>query len=339
MLTVEYAWHSPMFGVRPNMARSQLYQNPYAWAAVTAGTAIIVYVLVLPRPCSAVEHCADTHKAMPNKLNAFASCGLVTLFVHELVSLILTYQGAKPVFGLIHGIRKSFLPQLLICITFAVLLVQNAIFASGTPPWYAHAAAPGVRPESDLPVYTITYVEWLINVPLLLTLAGKCALGRSMEEIAGPIVVTNVYIILSWAAFFVSQVQLRWALVVISFVMYGWASYDMLIWIRKFLRVMPTDLPGRTVRPFLTIGLIITFGIYGIVYLRAICGHITPYEERLFFTFMDFISKFIMSMAIGGIRSGEYHERLIEMLVNTMLPFKRQVAMADPSLTQPLLRH
>ena len=62
-------------------------------------------------------------------------------------------------------------------------------------------------PSAGLPVYSSIYVafwlqtigsstqqlpaqEWLINVPILLVLAGTCALNRSTEEVARPLLVT-----------------------------------------------------------------------------------------------------------------------------------------------------
>ena len=38
----------------------------------------------------------------------------------------------------------------------------------------------------------VFYAEWLINVPILLVLAGSIALGRPGSEVAEPLLITNV---------------------------------------------------------------------------------------------------------------------------------------------------
>ena len=44
------------------------------------------------------------------------------------------------------------------------------------------------------------YMEWGINVPIMLILSGYCTLGRSLHEVSRPLVVTNIYVILCWVA-------------------------------------------------------------------------------------------------------------------------------------------
>ena len=89
--------------------------------------------------------------------------------------------------------------------------------------------------------------EWLINVPILhlvrlwdplwqprLVLAGCCALNRSVEEVSKPLVVTNIYIIFAWMAHFISDFTIRWSLVSVTFLMYAWASKDMVAWAQAY---------------------------------------------------------------------------------------------------------
>lgn len=173
-------------------------------------------------------------------------------------------------------------------------------------------------------LYTITYVEWLFNVPILLTLAGKCALGNSFQDIARPIVVTNVYIILSWMAYFVANPLARWMLVALAFSMYAFASVDMVGWVQKFRRECKNVSSTTYLKPYLTFGLIAIFGVYGLVYVAAMLSLITRFQERMFYSSADIASKITMSIAFGGIRASEYHELLITYLVNSNLPFKRQ---------------
>ena len=53
-------------------------------------------------------------------------------------------------------------------------------------------------------------MEWGINVPILLILSGYCSLGRPLREVSRPLVVTNIYVILCWAAAATSSGLLKW---------------------------------------------------------------------------------------------------------------------------------
>ena len=44
------------------------------------------------------------------------------------------------------------------------------------------------------------YLEWGINVPILFILSGYCSLGRPLQEVSRPLIVTNIYVIMCWAA-------------------------------------------------------------------------------------------------------------------------------------------
>lgn len=304
---------------------------PICWVVVTITTALAAYLAILPRSCIQVERCQAFNQEFPNVLNGNAFCGLVTVFMHEVTSLCLNYKSARPIMGLINGIEDVFVPPLLLCITFVVLVLENAIFMSrNMAAVFAHVAVDGAMPQANQPVYTAIYVEWLINVPLLLVLAGNCALGRPLRQLAGPVVATNVYIIIAWSAHFILDARLRWTLVAVSFAMYGWSSYKMSVWVLEYLRSTKKDAPSRTLRPCLAVGLIVVFGIYGLVYLCAMLGMITVYVERVSYICMNIGVKLMMSIAFAGIRSSEYTDLLIDMLVNTHLPFQRQIACSLP---------
>lgn len=262
---------------------------------------------------------------MPSKYNLLAAAGLGTLLLHECVSCWMTHRSAKKAMGLIKGIKGWLLPSQLLCVTFIVLFIQHMIFINIAQTWFAHATPAGVRGNSkDLPVYTINFIEWLINVPILLVAAGKCALDQPMEALTRPIVVTNTYIIFSWVAFFLTDPTLKWGLVVLSFLMYGWASYDMYQWVIDFRIAESADAPSRALKQWLAVGLIIIFGIYGVVYLLSLLNLISPFEERVAYMFMGLSSKLGMSMAFAGIRSSETVDLLITMLIQTNIPFRRQ---------------
>ena len=81
----------------------------------------------------------------------------------------------------------------------------------------------------------------------------------------------SLYRVLSWQLLLVCKLLaeesalLKWLLIGISFVMYGWASYDMLNWCSAFERVAPAGLPSRNLRPLLSSGLVVHLLLYGVV--------------------------------------------------------------------------
>lgn len=297
----------------------EICRRPLAWVGVTLVTILLARLLVSPRQCHEVVHCKDLHESLTSRFSAYATCGLSSIFLHELFSFSLMYRDTQRVEVIVTDIRSSVLASKLVCATFGVLLVLHLTILCSPSPWYAHAARGGGSLQ-DRPVYTLTYAEWLVNVPLLLIIAGLCALNRPIEEVGRPLIVTNVYIIIAWAAFFVEGPKLRWTLVAVSFVLYGWASVDMIGWIRNDRR----PAAARYIRSSMTIGLIVLFGLYGVVYLFAMACRIHPYYERMLYSTMDISCKLVMSIAFGGIRFSEYHRLLVDALVQNKVPFSRQ---------------
>jgi len=246
---------------------------------------------------------------------------LLLLLASSLASVVLSYKSVSKAGHVIGHLRTMLHPSALLCVTFAVLFAENMIMCLSTSPWYAHYAT--IWRDKHAPVNTVFYAEWLINVPILLTLAGKCALAMPWADIARPVVVTNLYIIAAWACYFIDTDWIRYAVVALSFAMYGWASVDMCRWVRRFLRDHPESRSGLHLRPFLTVALVVIFGIYGLVYLGRLHGAVSAHEERLFFTLSDIGSKLLVSMVFTGVRSSEYHAMLLDMVVNTNTVFQR----------------
>lgn len=214
-----------------------------------------------------------------------------------------------------------------------VLILENLALVIGETPWFAHAANLG-HPELDgQPVYTVFYAEWLINVPILLILAGSIALQRPTPEVAEPLVVTNVYIVFAWVAHFVSNPGIRYFLVALSFLMYFRASWSMCRWVWNW-HLENSDDHHILGRPLLTFVLILVFGIYGAVYVSRLHGGVSYRDDRIFFTTMNFTTKLFASMTLAGIRSSEFQEVLLSMLANTQTSFKRSLKYED---TTPML--
>ena len=114
--------------------------------------------------------------------------------------------------------------------------------------------------------------EWTANMPILFMLAGYCGLGRPLREISRPLLLTNTYITLCWAAALTSSASLKWILILASLAMYALSSRLMFQWCLDFEKTAPKDLPGRSLRPLLSCGLILHFFLYGLVYLASAPG-------------------------------------------------------------------
>jgi len=299
------------------------------WWAITLILAVVVFAIVSPDGCPNVGRCSAVHAETSIIYNACAASALGAVLVHELVCLCLTYKSARRAMHIIHNLRDTLIPPALLCATLSVLFIQNVLFAGPTP-WYANAMRLGDDNNMDgEPVYTVFYLEWMINLPILLILAGRYALRRPMTEITRPLVVTNVYIILSWAVYFIPSHAGRIVTVVVSFAMYGWCSFDMMRWVFRFRKEHPeAPLTGR---PFLTITLIVIFGVYGVVYLCRLCGVLSAVGERMCYTALDSSTKLMVSMAFAGLRSSHYHNMLLDMVVNTNTAFQRSIKKPEPA--------
>jgi len=293
-----------------------LSSRPSWWAAATFVMAVVGFKVAMPTACSEVNACEDMHETFPSQFNACAALGLSMVLLNEVISLISTYRGVRETKALVPDIKSRCLPSLLLTIMFSILVAQHSIIASSPTAWYASArigaAAPGGT--GARPVYTMTYIEWLLIVPLLLTVSGHCAMGRPLRELARPIVVTNFYIVLSWLAMLTPDAATRWSLVVATFVLYFYASWDMFNWVVEYERAASPDLSSRRLRPCLSIGLVILFAVYGVVYMSALTGAISPWTERMCHLFLDVGSKLAMGIAFVIIRANEYHRTLTSVL-------------------------
>jgi len=156
--------------------------------------------------------------------------------------------------------------------------------------------------EEGRPVSMIRYAEGLISVPLLLVLSGCCAMRRPLREVATPIMVTQAYMVVSWAALLVSSVILRWAMVLTAFIGYGWASGGMLGWVLGFLQDSPSRAPCRRLRISSVIMLIVFLAMHGVNYLLAIFKVVGPQVEQITYAVLGFSGMVLTSMVFAAIR-------------------------------------
>lgn len=299
------------------------------WVLVTLVVIILCGALAGPVVCKESAKCTEDHLKDQDLrfYSALIAAALASVLMQELASVILTNQAASRAVELIPDVKDSLIPSMLLCTTFIVLLVENLAFVIGEVPWYVHAANLGREDLDGQPVYSVFYAEWVINVPILLILAGSISLGRPPSEVGQPLLITNVYIVLARVANFIPNVPLRYTVVAVAFLMYFRASWMMCNWVRNW-RKRHSD--GHILgRPLLSFVLIVVFGIYGLVYLGRLHGLVPYRDARIFFVTMNFTTKLFASMTLAGIRSSEFQEVLLTMLANTQTSFKRSVNYED----------
>ena len=288
--------------------------NSRSEVAVTLATWAICWLVAAPVNCHEVPACAKHLQSYPGYYHVISAAALVAMVGHEVLSLIATYMGAQETQALVPHLQSRFLPTLLLAVMFGVLATAERLFSRAE--WtVAH-----VMPSADglttpgRPVYTMQYMEWGINVPIMLILSGYCTLGRPLSEVSRPLIVTNVYVIFCWVATATESAFLKWFLIVVSFAMYAWASYDMLNWCSAYERTAPADLPSRGLRPFLSSGLVAHLLLYGVVYMASVVGIMDAHTERKSFFALTFGSKLAYSAAFVFIRADEYHKTLTDVL-------------------------
>lgn len=266
-------------------------------------------------PCSAVPECVEkVSNAYPQSYHAFVAVGLGVVLLREgtllLVSVAdqLMMKPASKKRSLSHRLEfKDFLAQYLLCMLLSSLTAFETYLASTSVP-LVH-----VLQDAVVPVYTVRYIEWLVDVPLLMILTCCGALGRPLSQALGPIVATNCYIIASWAALFVGDACVRNTVITAILVAYAWASERMIQWVKDFLRESQ-DVPCRNTRVASVILLIVVFGIYGIIYVSGVAGLISFEMEHLGYTFMGFSCKVTLSILFASIRAYQNHQVLARLV-------------------------
>jgi len=326
---------------RVRVAGRQDVWRVLAWIAVTVVATLIVYLACAPVACVDVPICRDMHRTSNPRVQWFAVCALITALSTELSAFCLSWVHARRMVGIIRNIEYTFIPPLILVFALGILILENLAIAKE---FLVHAAAEGVGNTNGRPVYTAIIFEWLVNVSFLCILSGNCAMNRPLSEVSRPLLVTNIYIIVCWAAYFVPDVGIRWTLIAIGLIMYVWASYDMVMWVVEFRKTTRCDLPSRDTRSAMAVGLIILYFIYGCIYLAGHLDLVPSNVELTYYVVMDLGSKLGFVFLFVGVRSSQFYDLLVSLIANKVVPFERQAAqgganiigaVADPADTRP----
>lgn len=261
---------------------------------------------VSPIPCSEVPDCQAASGNLPWLYSAYAVVGLSTLLLKEGLNLLCTFwETSRSSSNLPLTLDRRLCSSLVFSILFAQVL-KNSWFATSPGTW-VHTVQPvdlASEGHSSIfrPVFAIRYIEWMVTVPLMLILSGVCVLGRPINEVALPIIITEMYIFLAWAANLVQSPFLHFFLVVVTFISYGYASMGMFKWMSNFWRMAPRDLPNPEIRAAITLGLVVVFALYGLIYLLSQLDAVSVAAEHFCYTFLDSSSKVAMSFIFARLQ-------------------------------------
>lgn len=295
---------------------STVFGQLCSWILVTLTTWVACWWLVSPVSCHQDVLCHKQMQIFPGHYHVVSMAALLAMAGHEVVGLVAAYVGAQKAQALIPHIKSRCLPSFLLALMFGSLAVVEWLFSHGSgwlPVAHVMHNVDGLTPDGR-PTYTLQYLEWNVNVPILFILSGYCSLGRPLQEVSRPLMVTNVYIVLSWAATATGSGVLKWFLIAVALAMYAWSSRAMFQWCNEFHRTAPRDLPSRKVRPWISHGLILQFLGYGATFLLSALGLITVETERRSFFLMTFGQKIAICAIFVFIRADEYHKTLTDVL-------------------------
>jgi len=280
---------------------SSLITSQLAAGSVLLLGGIIIYASGTIAWCDEVDECYNVASKVPSGYHIFGMFVIAPLLIAELINLAISYNEAHKPHVAMTSLPSRWQVSLMMCVAFSILLVTEGSCTTTQRLVYAVAQEGPMDPSR--PVYTMRYIEWFVNVPLLLIMSGHFCLGRPMSEVLGPVVLTDVYIFLSWEAFVVKNLYLSRTLVVISFALYAWASYEMLVWASSFLHMVPGSFPAKRLRAAMVLGLVGIFGVYGVVNILAISGIIGASVEQLCYTIGDVGVKTTFCIGLTAIRT------------------------------------
>eukprot|EP00747_Dinoflagellata_sp_TGD_P170926 gnl/TRDRNA2_/TRDRNA2_203719_c0_seq1.p1 gnl/TRDRNA2_/TRDRNA2_203719_c0~~gnl/TRDRNA2_/TRDRNA2_203719_c0_seq1.p1 ORF type:complete len:586 (+),score=54.16 gnl/TRDRNA2_/TRDRNA2_203719_c0_seq1:35-1792(+) len=291
------------------------------WLICILGCACTAFLFAAPL-CADVPQCAAENFPAPADWDAVSSpksrvVGLGVLLAKEMSSLILAYQEAqdKRIARIMQmgSFNAGWHSLALMCTILALLTATELTFASGYN--WSHAVPPIQYFARDWGlVHTLRYIEWMINCPLLIVLCGHFVLGRPLSEVVAPAFITYAYIYLAWVGLVVASASLRIFFATASFAGYGWASVLMVRWVLRFRTTSPKVAGGR-IRALLLMLLVVSFGMYGLIYLLALFGAITTHVEHEVYARSDCAVKLAVTTILSALRSAERKQAFSDLIV------------------------
>eukprot|EP00930_Biecheleria_cincta_P062721 TRINITY_DN48169_c0_g1_i1.p1 TRINITY_DN48169_c0_g1~~TRINITY_DN48169_c0_g1_i1.p1 ORF type:complete len:536 (-),score=66.96 TRINITY_DN48169_c0_g1_i1:68-1675(-) len=295
-------------------ALNQLKEFLMIMAGGTVLPLLVLMILFRPTRCAEVPDCLARIEDYPyDFLHQHFASMLSAMALIEFVGLVTPRAlGGKLSIGR-HPSYFELKPKgggasMLLIIMLMILTIKEANFQHLSQV-FAHAAG------QDLarPVFTFQFIEWLINVPILMILAGYHALHQPLKAILRPALVTNVYVTLCWAAAVSASPMTQWILYLIAACMYIFTCVDMSKWMLHHdgqFNLLATKLL-RQLSPIL---LMTYFFVYGMVYTAALLGSLSVVGEHTAYTVLTCTSKIIFSAGFVALRTSDYLQRVSQLL-------------------------
>mmetsp|Transcript_43047 Transcript_43047/g.125185 ORF Transcript_43047/g.125185 Transcript_43047/m.125185 type:complete len:118 (+) Transcript_43047:63-416(+) len=92
-------------------------------------------------------------------------------------------------------------------------------------------------------------------------------------------------------------------------------------WVLAFRATARHNIPARNLRCALTLGSIVIFFIYGMLYLASVMGIVSARSELMFVLTFNFGAKLIFIVAFLGIRVSQFYDLLVALVRRKVLPF------------------
>jgi len=275
-----------------------------------------VFFAVEPYPCKDIPQCVLALDNEPTNLISTPQsriAALSVLLAKEFSTLVYAHYEVPEMQTVASGFSKFRTSLLLMCIVLAVKIVSELAFAVGSTWPFAVPPMTGMLEDWGV-VHALRFVDWIVTVPLLLVLCGHYVLRRPMSEVIGPALASSCYAYLAGMAMVASSLISRILLMMVAFAAYFWVSVEMIRWAYRFLCHTSREVPRRIVRVVFSVGLVLFFGLYGIIYLLAIHGVISSATESEFYARGDVLCKISISFLIANVNEAERQHALRDLL-------------------------
>jgi len=168
---------------------------------------------------------------------------------------------------------------------YLVVLATNSVL------FYTKWKTSHLDMELDRPVCTLRYASWLSTVPLMMWITGGLMLEHPSRMLGKPIILTVIYLIMAFTSQFFPFI-LRTPLIVVTFVLFFWASVLQLRWVDR-------QKPLASALVFVEV---LAFAMYSVVFLLGQGNLISPAMESCAYTLFDTGVKLVHSLVVLTMR-------------------------------------
>lgn len=198
-----------------------------------------------------------------------------------------SYQGSK----LVRDEYSIFLLFVFVSVAYGFLSTESN---------YAYGNAMAQAAGQDRPVYSARYHEWTFATPVLISVATPFETpsflgGRFLRLPSTPSGrLTGAYCFVSYIASRVKNPWVHWPLTALVFFGYITASVEQV----SHARLAWAMTQASRTKAALLVFIVVSFGIYGIVWLLAIPNFVSPEVEQMFYSVADLSAKMCAGLAL-----------------------------------------